>query len=77
MAIFETTYNLRLVSSKKLRFLMFRDTPKLCQKFNCECEISVEKKWWWFNDHYTIKVTGTNKDIKKIETQFKLITSIV
>lgn len=56
---------------------MFRDTPKLCQKFNCECEMSVEKKWWWFNDHYTIKVTGTSKDIKKIETQFKLITSII
>lgn len=76
MAVFETTYILQLISSKKLRLLMFRDVPRLCQKYNCDCEISVEKKWWWINDHYTIKVTGTNQNIKIIDKQFKIITSI-
>lgn len=76
MAIFETIYTLRLISSKHLRFLMFRDTPKLCKKFNCECEMIVEKKWWWINDRYTITITGASQDIRKIETQLKLIVSI-
>lgn len=76
MNIYERVYELKLISSERLRELMKRDIPILCEKRNCYCNIEVKSKWYWFYDKYTITVTGETEDLAYIENQLKYLSQI-
>jgi hypothetical protein len=77
MNIFETRYEIRLISSKGVRTSFNKCIPELCSKYDCSCEIEVKTKWFWFYDKYIVKIIGTKENTKIIEKQLKLLANFI
>ena len=67
IAVIKNTYKLTQLSLSKIRTDMMIWFPKICAENNCKGKITVETKWWWVNDDYTITIEGRPKDVKNIE----------
>lgn len=76
MDLFEVTYEVKLLTSKDVRYSMNKCLPTLCREHNCECIIDIKKKWYWLHDVYIIKVIGEKDNIKHIEKQIKHLTTL-
>jgi hypothetical protein len=77
MEIFETTYKIKLISSKNVRAHFNKCVQELCDKNDCKCEIQINAKWFWVFDHFIIKIIGNKINIEIIETQLKLLTTLI
>ena len=76
MGLLEVTYEIKLLSSKDVRYSLNKNFPLFCNEHNCECIIDIKKKWYWLHDVYTIKVIGENDDIKYVQKRLKHLTTL-
>lgn len=74
MDIFETTYNIKLPSSKDIRTSFEKLLQELCNKNDCKYEMEVKTKWYCVYDRYIVKIFGTKLNTKIIEKQLRLLT---
>jgi hypothetical protein len=77
MDIFESKYEIKLITSNDVRVSFKKCVPELCHKYDCACDIEIKTKWYWSYDRYTVKIIGSKENTKIIEKQLRILANYI
>ena len=77
MDIFESKYEIKLITSNDVRVSFNKCVPELCHKYDCTCEIEIKTKWYWTYDRYIVNIIGNKENTKIIEKQLRILANYI